>query len=121
MIAEEEDVARNMIHPNDDNGDVLRRLEAKGDNLNRPRNIDFTVVFREENAAERFAEHFRAQGYAVSVDGTGTATEFPWDVVVVKHMTPSHQEIGNLETCLQEVADTLDGLNDGWGCITQQG
>jgi hypothetical protein len=58
MIAEE-DV--NMIHPDDDNGDVLRRLEAKGDNLTRPRNIDFTVVFREENAAERFAEHFRAQ------------------------------------------------------------
>src|SRR5271170_267067 len=98
-----------MVHPDDDNGDVLRRLEAKGDNLTRPRNIDFIVVFREEDAAERFAEHFRAQGYAVSVECARTVTEFPWDVVVVRYMTPSHQEIGNFETSLQEVADTLGG------------
>ena len=110
-----------MIHPNDDNGDVLRRMEAKGDSLSRPRNIDFTVVFREKDGAERFAEHFRAQGYKVSIERAGTREEFPWDVLVVKHMTPSHQEIGDFEASLQELADTLGGHNDGWGCITQQG
>jgi hypothetical protein len=110
-----------MIHPNDDNGDVLRRMEANGDSLTRPRDIDFAVVFREKDAAEGFAEHFRALGYAVSVERAGTRVEFPWDVVVVRHMTPSHQEIGNFEASLQKVADTLDGHNDGWGCMTQQG
>jgi len=110
-----------MIHPNDENGDVLRRMEAKGDSLTRPRDIDFTVVFREEDGAERFAEHFRAQGHRVSVERAGTREEFPWDVVVVNHMKPSHQGIGEFEASLQEVADTLGGHNDGWGCITQQG
>lgn len=110
-----------MIHPNDDNGDVLRRMEAKGDSLTLPRNIDFTVVFRDERSAEQFAEHFREQGYSVSVEDSETVTEFPWDVVVVKHMIPSHQEIGSFEASLKEVADTLGGHNDGWGCITQKG
>jgi len=110
-----------MIHPNDDNGDVLRRLQAKGDSLTQARNIDFTVVFKQKNAAEQFAEHFRKQGYPVSIDGPDSMTDFPWDVVVVKHMIPSHQEIGDFEASLQEVADTLDGHNDGWGCITQHG
>jgi hypothetical protein len=110
-----------MIHPNDDNGGVLRRLKAKGDNLTLPRDIDFTVVFREEDGAERFAEHFRAQGYKVSVERAGTREEFPWDVLVVKHMKPSQQEIGDFEESLQELADTLGGHNDGWGCITQKG
>lgn len=33
--------------PNDANGDVLRRMEAQGDDLSRPRNVDFTVIFAE--------------------------------------------------------------------------
>lgn len=108
-----------MIYPDDDNGDVLRRMEAQGDNLGMPRNIDFTVVFPDETAAERFAEHFRKQGYAVSVEFAETEKDLPWDVVVVKSMTPSHREIGDFETTLQEIADTLGGRNDGWGCFSE--
>lgn len=40
---------RLMIYPNDPNGDVLRRMEAEGDNLTKPRDIDFTVVFPVKN------------------------------------------------------------------------
>ena len=109
-----------MIHPDDDNGDVLRRMESKGDSLTQPRNIDFTVVFPEQVSAEKFAAHFRDQGYTVSVEGSDREGEFPWDVVVVKYMIPSYQEIGDFEESLQTVADTLGGHNDGWGCITQQ-
>jgi hypothetical protein len=108
-----------MIFPDDDNGDVLRRLEAQGDNLARPRNIDFTVVFPEEGVAERFAEHFRKQGYVVSVEFAQTVKELPWDVVVVKHMRPSHHEIGDFESTLQEFAGALGGRNDGWGCFSE--
>jgi hypothetical protein len=107
-----------MIYPEDDNGDVLRRMEANGDNLSEPRNVDFNVVFREESAAERFAGHFRERGYAASVKFSETVPELPWDVLVVKHMTPSHREIGDFETTLQEFADTLGGRNDGWGCFS---
>jgi DNA-binding transcriptional LysR family regulator len=45
-----------MIYPNDANGDALRRMEAEGDDLSRPRNIDFTVVFSNKNSAEEFRE-----------------------------------------------------------------
>jgi hypothetical protein len=108
-----------MMHPDDDNGDVLRRMEKNGDDLNQLRDIDFTVVFRQQDEAERFAEHFREQGYKVSVAGDGPVAESPWDVVVIKHMTPTYEEIGDFETALQEVADTLGGHNDGWGCFNQ--
>ncbi len=108
-----------MIYPNDDNGDVLRRMEAKGADLTKPRNVDFTVVFPEETAAKRFAEHFRGQGYSVSVEFAETVKELPWDVVVVKYMALFHQGIGDFEAVLQEVAASLGGRNDGWGCFTQ--
>ena len=107
-----------MIHPDDENGDVLRRMEANGDDLTRARNVDFTVVFADETSAEQFAKHFQAQGYAASVDFAEVRQDLPWDVVVVKHMKPSHREISDFEDLLQHVAETFGGRNDGWGCIS---
>lgn len=108
-----------MIHPNDANGDVLRRMEARGDDLTKPRNIDFSVVFVDGNSAEQFAQHFRALGHEVSVELTGTKQDFPWDVTVVHHMVPSHEGITRFEYQLQFVADNWGGHNDGWGCFSE--
>ncbi len=95
-------------------------MKAQGDDLSQPRNIDFTVVFSEESAAERFAGLFRTQGYEVSVEFAETTKDFPWDVIVVKHMIPAHQDITEFENTLQEVAAPLGGRNDGWGCFSEE-
>jgi Regulator of ribonuclease activity B len=108
-----------MIHPNDDTGDALRRLEADGDDLTRARNIDFTVVFPDELNAERFAEYFRERGHVVSVERSEVEEGPSWDVTVVNKMAPSHAGIADFENILQEVADTLDGKNDDWGCFAE--
>jgi len=109
-----------MTYPDDENGDVLRRLEANGDDLSRPRAIDFTVVFPDENSAERFAEQFRSLGFSSSLEFSETRKDSPWDVIVVKHMMPSHREIGDFEVQLQDVADAHGGHNDGWGCFSER-
>jgi hypothetical protein len=107
-----------MIYPNDDNGDVLRRMESHGDDLARPRNIDFTVVFPNEGSAQTFSKRFERLGYKVSVEFTETVKAFPWDVLIVKYMKPAHQEISDFESVLQGEAEALGGRNDGWGCIS---
>ena len=108
-----------MNYPNDANGDALRRMEEAGDDLTRPRNIDFTVVFTNADAAEKFANHFRVLGYTASVEFTETNKGFPWDVVIVKHMLPTHEGIGTFEDLLQHVASSFGGQNDGWGCLSE--
>lgn len=110
-----------MLFPKDDNGDVLRRMEAQGDDLSRPRNVDFIVVFADASSAEHFAEHFRALGHEASVEANESNPDFPWDVVVVQHMVPSHDGITNFENLLQSVADGWGGHNDGWGCFAESG
>ena len=105
--------------PNDDNGDVLRRMEENGDDLTRPRDIEFTVVFLTQEFADAFADHFRRLGHRVSVEETNSVPELPWDVVVVKHMVPSHNEISEFEDTLSTFASPLGGRNDGWGCFAQ--
>lgn len=108
-----------MIFPNDANGDALRRMESGGDDLTRPRNIDFNVVFANGQSAEEFAKHFRAQGYQASVEAAEADQDFPWDVVVVQHMVPSHEGISSFENLLQSAADRWGGRNDGWGCFSE--
>jgi hypothetical protein len=105
--------------PNDDNGDVLRRLQRNGDNLTKPRDVDFTVVFATEESAQEFAERFLRHGYKVSVRNSNCVQDLPWDAVVKKHMVPSHSGITQFEEELQEIAESLGGRNDGWGCISQ--
>src|SRR4051812_48205678 len=92
--------------PNDDNGDVL---QGNGDDLTKPRDIDFTVVFPSQLLAEEFAGQFRQMGHRVSVRETKCVAELPWDAIVVNHMLPSHNEISDFESTLETLASTLGG------------
>jgi|SRR5579875_3955461 len=110
-----------MTHPDDDTGDALRRLEADGDDLSRPRDIDFAVVFPDQTTAESFAEHFRREGYKTVVKFAQVEEAHPWDVTVAKAMVPSHAAITAFENELEEIAKQLGGYNDGWGCFALPG
>jgi hypothetical protein len=108
-----------MLYPNDENGDVLRRLEADGDDLSRPRDIDFTVVFPDGIKAAQFAQQLQCEGYRTTARFVNVVRTHPWEVVVVRNMIPTHSGITDFEDELQNLADTLDGRNDGWGCFSQ--
>lgn len=107
--------------PDDENGEVLRHMAESGDDLSKPRDIDFTVVMPNEDAAMLFSSHFAKAGYRIKVDEAGTVPELPWDVVVVKCMIPSHADITEFENELEAMAASLGGRNDGWGCFEQPG
>ena len=96
------------IFPDDGNGNALRNIASQGKDLTKARDIDFVVVFAEAISAEQFAEHFRALGYAVSVEETEAGRDFPWDAIVVKHMVPTYEGITDFENELQLVADQWD-------------
>ena len=106
--------------PNDENGDVLRRMQANGDNLAKPRNIDFTVVFPDQPSAEKFSAEIHHLGCGISIELTNTRPELPWDVVVAKYMSPSHEGITQFEAELETIASRFGGSNDGWGCFNQK-
>jgi hypothetical protein len=109
-----------MHFPDDENGDVLRRMQAHGADLTYPRNIDFTVVFPDQQSAEKFASKMIASGHTASAAITQTRDQFPWDVLIVKHMIPTHKDITEFETFLEREASVHGGKNDGWGSISQQ-
>ncbi len=106
-----------MTFPDDDNGDVLRRMFEGGDSLKQARDIDFAHRFVHGRAAETFAALAGGAGLQISIQDVEDAPETSWDVIVTANMIPDHQAIGAFERRLADQAERLGGQADGWGCF----
>jgi len=106
-----------MIFPNDDNGEVLRRMFEGGDSLQQAREIEFAHSFRDGLTAEAFAAHVVGLGLDVNIEDVEDRPETPWDVIVTVAMMPDHTAINELEQRFAYLAEELGGQADGWGCL----
>jgi len=124
--------------PDDENGDVLRRMVEAGDDLAQAREIDFYFLFPTFDQASAFAGEAAALedvevGIAeAGVDGDEAGHEDAdaddddaddeagasgeTEVCVVRHMLPSHAGITAFESELSTLAARHGGEADGWGC-----
>ncbi len=105
--------------PNDENGDVLRRMHAHGDNLAIARTIDFAVIFPTESAALECATILLKSGEKVRFSAYPENTLYLWQVEVYPVMVPTHDAITRFEHMLEALAVPLGGRNDGWGSPSQ--
>jgi hypothetical protein len=105
--------------PDDENGDVLWRMLEDGDNLSKPREIDFSVVFPTEDAALQFAVHLLRNDQKVSFSKYEEHDQLPWQVHAHPLMEPTHENITGFENQLGEDAAEFGGRNDGWGSMAQ--
>ena len=105
-----------MNFPNDENGDILRKMSERGDDLSKSREIDFYFAFPDEHHAKNFAEQVR-----VTMDLTSEVARYEernmWEATVSKEMVPTHRGITDLESSLSQIAQLHDGEADGWGCF----
>lgn len=105
--------------PADENGDVLWQMHLDGDDLAKPREVDFAVVFPSEEGALRFAMHLLQHQQKVSFCSREDDEEMPWQVQAHPTLAPTHDAISGYERQLGEDAAAYDGRNDGWGCMQQ--
>ena len=105
--------------PDDENGDVLWRMAQDGDDLSKPREMNYSVIFPSEDAALGFAVHLLRNGQKVSFAPYEGNDDLPWQVEVHPVMLPSHDNISGYEALIGEDAGQFGGRNDGWGCFAQ--
>jgi Regulator of ribonuclease activity B len=101
--------------PDDDNGDVLRRMTADGDDLSEPRNIDFEHVFESKEDALAFIDVVSEKERRVTL--SWYEDEQAWNVCVSQFMLPTHAAITSIELSLGQQAERHGGRSDGWGCF----
>lgn len=105
--------------PADENGDALWRMAEAGDDLTKPREVDFAVIFPTETAAIQFAVHVLRNGQKVSFGPYEGDPDRPWQVYVHRVLLPTCEAIAGVESDLARDAEALGGRNDGWGCFAQ--
>lgn len=112
-----EDLYPNAIGMNEiSNRTVFFRLQANGDNLEIPRTIDHTVIFKSRNQASEFLMIAEERGFTVEIKTSGLFSK-TYDLLVQRVDPPSRLDPITYE--LKELAEGLGGSYDGWGCIAQ--
>jgi Regulator of ribonuclease activity B len=101
----------------DENAEVLRDMAAAGDDLGKPRPMDFNHLFPTREGAIAFARRVSAEGFTPVVrpyDKRG----FPFDVTVTTQaVLPTCDFITTTEQRLATIAAEHEGRPDGWGCM----
>ncbi len=107
-------------YPDDENGNVLWKMQQGGDQLDIPREVDFVVIFPSEQAAMDFAVRLLRYGQKVSMGQSQGVSDFPWQVQAHPIMVPSYEHVSSYERQLGKDATALGGRNDGWGCYGRE-
>lgn len=103
------------LFPADENGDALWNVAQQGVDLTDPREVDFAVIFNDEESAAQFAEVILRSGVKVQLVTDEEDEEFPFQVYLHPFMVPSYESITGFEAGIGELAESLGGQNDGWG------
>jgi hypothetical protein len=99
------------------NREILQKMRDGGDDLKTPRPVDFSHAFPDAASAASFAAELQAQGFQLTMEETGCVPDLLWDVVVTVEMAPSPDVVTATERDLGELASSLGGRADGWGCV----
>lgn len=113
-----------LIFPNDKDGNILRGMHENGDDLSRPRDVEFSVAFPDSNSVQEFGSYFYHLDFDVRAKKTEKkssllSSSLPWSVVITRNMVPTYEAITAFQQKLEEVGATLGGRNNGWGCIAE--
>ena len=108
-----------MQFPDDGNGDMLRALMDAGIDLTEPLAIDFYLVFKNKDQAEKAMAALVATELQGEVELHFNDLE-QWELIVSQTMVPEHAAITAREAELDKFAKKFGGHNDGWGVMQHQ-
>ena len=105
--------------PNDDDGDVLRGLRAKGIDLTKSRNIEFYCYAENEVIALNIAKQLDGLGYKSDVfnDDEAPSEDRRYSVYSALEMVPSYEEIVKTQKKLNSILSKFNTRCDGWGTL----
>lgn len=103
--------------PEDDNGNVLWQMHQDGDDLEEMHQIEFSIVFTDQQKLEQCALHLLHQEQKVSFFEEDEESASAWVLSIHVEMIPDYVDILDLEEWVMNVAEQFGGEYDGWGCM----
>jgi hypothetical protein len=91
-------------------------MVGNGDDLSKPRMMDFCHIFPERRQALAFADIVDGRDLTVCI--SYYEDRDMWQVTVKRYMIPTYNDVTTLELSLEAQAESVGGEADGWGCMT---
>ncbi|MCH8536664.1 MAG: ribonuclease E inhibitor RraB [Alkalimonas sp.] len=105
-----------MQFPDDANGDMLQVLTEAGLDLTQPTALDFYLIFKRQDKAER-AEQALVTQYPHEPVSLYCNPANQWEIKITLTMLPSYDAISQQEKEFDAFARKFAGHHDGWGVM----
>ena len=103
--------------PDDENGNVLWQMHQDGDDLQEAHEIEFSLVFSDEEQADRCDLYLLKEEQKISLFQDEESATLEWIITIYVYMEPTYEDIVDLEQWFSKIAAEFQGEYDGWGCM----
>ena len=104
------------LFPNDNIGDALWKMQQAGDDLEQPREVEFSVLFPSQALALQFGQLLLENNQKLSFTPFQESEEYPWEITAYPNMPLNHENISAYQTLLVTSSEPLKGKFDGFYC-----
>lgn len=106
-----------QLFPHDNVGDALWQMLSNGDDLNREREFEFSVIFPSEQQALKFGQLLLENNQKLSFCPYQGSEDYPWEITAYPYMAASYENIAAYQELLTSSSAQFAGVYDGWYCV----
>lgn len=111
-------MSRNLsLFPNNDTGEYLWQRQQAGDDLEQPREVEFSVLFPSQAFALQFGQLLLENNQKLSFTPFPDSEEYPWEITAYPEMPLSYENIIAYQELLETSSESLNGKFDGFYCV----
>jgi len=103
-----------ILFPEDEIGNTLWEMQQKGDDLIAAREIEFSVLFPNQELALKFGQLLLENNQKLSFTPYEANQELPWEITAYPHMPASYENIMSYHELLVSSSAPLKGQFDGF-------
>lgn len=101
------------LYPEDEIGNTLWQMQESGEDLITEREIEFSVLFPEQELALKFGQLLLENNQKLSFTPSQAHSNLPWEITAYPQMSVSYENIISYQDLLESSAEPLQGQFDG--------
>ncbi|KGJ96274.1 ribonuclease E inhibitor RraB [Colwellia psychrerythraea] len=102
-----------VLFPEDEIGNTLWQMQESGEDLTTEREIEFSVLFPEQELALKFGQLLLENNQKLSFTPSEAHPNLPWEITAYPQMPVTYENISSYQELLESSAAPLKGQFDG--------
>jgi hypothetical protein len=105
------------LFPNDNTGDALWQMQQAGDELEKTREIEFSVLFPSQTLALQFGQLLLENNQKLSCTPFQGNEDLSWEITAYPEMALNYENVSAYQELLETSCEQFQGQFDGFYCL----